>query len=189
MATNFIGVSRIQNLGNGLLHKVNKIFARRCWLYIAKGKLMQADIPNDLASLKALYTGNNAPFIQFGRMDSSGTNVKSTPITQEIDHGDIVKGHNIALTMVSITVSAESLTFADELNNDEYTILCVPDEAENIFLAINGINLLPETEIPIVDGDNTAKINYKGNRKANKITDVILFKEFPDTNREHFEQD
>ena len=165
-------------MNSGFPHAFTKIFAERCRVLIALGRIGIADIPKNKEELADLINGGvDSPWLPLGRLSASGSKVTGVPKTQEVDFGKFPTGVDVQIELNSIHFDEDMLEFVSELGVDEYSFMMVPDETDNVFYAVSGITLAPELSLPIVDGDSMATISFKGERKANKYTDVIYYKE------------
>jgi hypothetical protein len=163
--------------GTGFQHKLNKILNEKCRAHIAEGSFTDADIPTMKKDLHDLYNGVSAPFNPFGDLDGTGSKISWTEKTYELDFTTVGLNVEVTGSLVSVTITSDSLKFASNLGQKEYSLLIVPDGTDNIFFALSGVTLTTEGDLGIVENDHVSKITYKIFRKANKIEDVVKFKE------------
>jgi len=159
-------------MSNGFLQK---LFAKKHEVYIAKGAFDDADLAP--SGLDTLLT---TKFIKFGETDASGSNITSTSKTQKIAFRSVPFGCEVAVNLVLVSVTPEMLEFISDMGADEYSFIFKPKDISDYFFAVSGITISPELNIPIYDGDNIAKITLKGTREADKLTDVVIYFDLPD---------
>jgi hypothetical protein len=171
-----MAVKKMTNFGNGFIHQLNKVFKRRCRLYIAEGNLDDVADPTNIAALTALYRGASAVYLPFGDMDHTGSHITWTQDSYKIDHSELGLTYNVEGTFVGVTITKESLDFCGNLGFGQYSILIVPDGANDIYFAMSGVTLRTEGDLGVVN-EGISKITYKASRSADSLTTVIKFKE------------
>ncbi len=158
----------------GFVHGANRLLNKKCRVYVAKGTFETADIPATKVALKALYEGASLKFVPLGTMDKTGSEVDFKTTSYECDFYDEKVDNEFVGTLQSMTVNAEMITFCDSLGG-MYSLLFVPDGDDATFFALNGISMLPNGKLPIVN-DKPGIITFNIKRTANLISDVIKIK-------------
>jgi hypothetical protein len=170
-------ISKISNISNGFAHRANRLLTASHRVFIARGNFDNIALPSTIAAIKALYEGSSATFLPLGDMDGGGSVLNWVQRQYETDFSTVGLGVDVTATLVGITVMESMLDFASDLGNGEYTLLFVPDNINNVFFALSGVTLTTEGNLNIVEKDSVSKITFKASRKANKLTDVIKYKE------------
>lgn len=171
-----MALSKIAKINEGFKHQLNKLLAKKCRIYIAMGEFDETDIPTDKAELATLYSATGS-FLPLGDMDNSGSNISWTEKTYKTDFSTVGMGYDVNGNFVGVTVTAEMLDFVSDLGHGAYSFLFVPDKTDDIFFALSGVTLTTDGNLAVVEGDTPSKITFKASRGANKITDVVKFKE------------
>lgn len=171
-----MGLTKITGLDYTLLTAVNSVFNKQCRVYIAKGNFDEADIPTDKTELTALYTGETAKLVFLGNLSESGSKIGWKQNTMAIDFGTIPTNTDITGSLISLMCDEAMLSFVETQIGD-HSLLFVPDKGDDsLFVALSGITMSHEGEIPIVGKSESAKITLTLTANANKVTDVVKFK-------------
>jgi len=172
-----MALSQIITPPEGFPHEILEIFAKKHYVYIAKGTIDQSDIPATSTALKELFEGALAPFKPMGTMGPNGSRVKSTQNTIPVDFGKVGTGFSIEGSLNGFTFVEDSIRFVDSLGMDKYSLLFIPKGDGKRFCALSGVTITTETDIGIVD-DDPSKIIYHIAGETNTLADMIIYRKF-----------
>jgi hypothetical protein len=159
----------------GLKRDINNILKEKCLIYYSEGEFKSTDIPSTKTALLGLYTGENCPFLPFGVMDASGSNISWTEKEHKVDIETIGAGYEVSAQYVSVTVSEDMFALLTEMRKFKHSFLFVPEGRDDTFYAMSSVRVTTEGNLGVVE-DGLGKITFKIKREVNDLTDVIKFK-------------
>ena len=177
------GLTKITDLNDGAgftMSDLNKIFKKKCRVYVSQGRFEEADIPTSKADVFALYDPEGMPtFIPLGRLNEEMGKIGFEQEKIKIDFGTIPGKTTVTSEMHSLMLNPEMMEWLDgDTAKGELSFLFRPDGDEgNVFLALNGVTITSKGEF-LLKGD-LSTVDLMIEEEANKIGDKILFKLFP----------
>ncbi|MFA7057596.1 MAG: hypothetical protein WC155_08575 [Candidatus Cloacimonadales bacterium] len=168
-------LSKITGLTYALATAVNSVFNKQCLVYVAKGSFATADIPATSTELAALYDGTGE-FAFLGNLSESGSKIGWKQNSIPIDFGTIPSSTDVTGTLISLMCDEEMLSFI-ESQIGEHSFLFIPKSGDDsLFVALSGVTISHEGEIPIIGKSETSKITLTLTANVNKVTDAVKFK-------------
>lgn len=165
---------------------VNQILGCRAVIYIAAGKFDTAEIPTNLTTLVALFSGGTPKFKPFGEQQEEGSQVS---LEQEKFKGHKTEAHklwNIKTSIKLITFNGDMLAFLDSAEyKGQISLLFVPEgmplvagevSASNpaAFIALSGISLTNKTNLGT--NGNQPTLEFTSETKGGKLSDIFKYK-------------
>ena len=177
-------LSQVTDLNSGLgytMADVNKVFRKKCRVYVAKGSFTDEDIPENAMEVLGLYDPENTPpgsFIPLGRLNEEMGKISWEQEKIPIDFGTIPGKTTITAEMKSIMCTPEMVDWVDGATaKGELSFLFVPDGDEGkTFLAISGVNIVTKGEMSL-KGD-LAVVTFEIEEKTDYLTTKLLFDQF-----------
>ena len=112
-------------------------------------------------------------------MDGSGSSVSLEAVTTEIDFGPVTLYYKVSGVLVSVSVESRMLDFVNSIGYEQYSLLFVPDETDDLFYAVSGVSISTKGAFGVVEGDTPSKITFEFARNVNEIKDALYFVDLP----------
>lgn len=168
------------NKGNGFTSEnLNKVFRKKCRVYVAKDRFATTDIPTSAAEVVELYESSGTPtFIPLGRLNEESGKLTFEQEKLKIDFGTIPGKVKITAELHSLMLTPDMLEWLDgDTARGDLSFLFVPDGEEGqTFLALNGVTITSKGEF-LLKGDLSV-VDIMIEEEANKIADKILYENF-----------